>query len=544
MAGEWKLTTGERKRILLQNIFGVDIDAQAVEVTKLSLLLKVLEGESEQTLATQLRFYHERALPDLGRNIKCGNSLIGPNFYQQTEMLVLDEEERYRINVFDWNAEFPEIMKVGGFDAVIGNPPYIRMEAFKELKRYLEANFETHAERSDIFFYFVEAAHRLLRRDGRLGFILSNTFTRSESGKALRRFITKKFATETLVEFGDFLPFKNATVYPIITILQRTESKRRPQSVGFILQTRRPGPTPAGFEAAVNLPSNRFGENEWTFEEQSMRKLRDQLLKQFPSLREVHGPVIMGIKTGLNDAFIIDAATRRQILAENKAANEIIKPYLGGRNLDRYRAAGEGEFLIYTFHGIDMSLYPAVLDHLEKFRRELGKRATKQQWFELQQPQAAFRKHFDGTKIIYPDMSRYPKFSIDESGSYFSNTVYFIGSDSKFLLGLLNSTLLWFVIRGLSNALRGGLWRFRLFSGHIERLPMPQDVNRDRHDRMVSLVERILELHKQLASSRSDHAKTNLDRQIDATDAQIDKLVYELYGLTRDEIKIVEAASQ
>jgi len=132
--GEWKLTTTERKRILLQNIFGVDIDAQAVEVTKLSLLLKVLEGESEQTLATQLRFYHERALPDLGSNIKCGNSLIGPNFYEQSEMLFLDEEERYRINVFDWKAEFTEIMKAGGFDAVIGNPPYTAAKRSEKCK--------------------------------------------------------------------------------------------------------------------------------------------------------------------------------------------------------------------------------------------------------------------------------------------------------------------------------------------------------------------------------------------------------------------------
>src|SRR5207237_10645664 len=115
----------ERKPILPQKICGVDSDPQAVEVTKLSLLLKVLEGESEETLATQLRFYHERALPDLGRNIKCGNSLIGPDFYQQSEMLFLDEEERFRINIFDWNAGFTEIMKAGGFDAVIGNPPYV-----------------------------------------------------------------------------------------------------------------------------------------------------------------------------------------------------------------------------------------------------------------------------------------------------------------------------------------------------------------------------------------------------------------------------------
>src|SRR6266700_473997 len=116
--GQWLLTTQEKKRILLNNIHGVDIDPQAVEVTKLSLLLKVLEGESNQSLISQLRLFHERALPDLDSNIKCGNSLIGPDFYDIVQMSFIDEEERYRINVFDWYAEFPEIMISGGFDAV------------------------------------------------------------------------------------------------------------------------------------------------------------------------------------------------------------------------------------------------------------------------------------------------------------------------------------------------------------------------------------------------------------------------------------------
>lgn len=289
---------------------------------------------------------------------------------------------------------------------------------------------------------------------------------------------------------------------------------------------------------------NRFSKGAWTFEDEESRRLRDRLFQGFPSFREVHGPVNMGIKTGLNEAFIIDDSIRRKILTENKSAGEIIKPYLGGRNLDRYRAVGEGQFLIYTPHGVDMDLYPAVLDHLSQFRKELSNRATRQEWFELQQPQEAFQKWFDGTKIIYPDMSRYPKFSLDESGDYFSNTVYFIGSDSKFLLGLLNSKLLWFVIRGLSNALRGGLWRFRLFSGHIERLPMPKQKSlrsgEPVHDQMVSLVNQMLLLHKQLVAAKTDHEKTALQRQIDATDTEIDRLVYQLYSLTEEEIKIVE----
>ena len=121
--GDWKLTIAERKRILLDHIFGVDIDSQAVEVTKLSLLLKVLEGENDQSVKGQLSL-NQRALPDLGPNIKCGNSLIGPDFYHGRQMGLLEDEETYRVNAFDWQAEFPEIMSAGGFDVVMGNPPY------------------------------------------------------------------------------------------------------------------------------------------------------------------------------------------------------------------------------------------------------------------------------------------------------------------------------------------------------------------------------------------------------------------------------------
>ena len=130
--GQWHLTTQEKKRILLNNIYGVDIDPQAVEVTKLSLLLKVLEGENQDTLERQMKLFKERALPDLGSNIKCGNSLIGPNFYRGKQLNLLDPVETDRINAFDWEKEFSEITKKGGFDVVIGNPPYIRIQTMKE----------------------------------------------------------------------------------------------------------------------------------------------------------------------------------------------------------------------------------------------------------------------------------------------------------------------------------------------------------------------------------------------------------------------------
>ena len=223
-AGDYHLTTAERKRILLNNIYGVDIDSQAVEVTKLSLLLKVLEGENEQTLTKQIEMFHERALPDLGDNIKCGNSLIDSNFYKSQQMSLLGEEEHYRINVFDWETEFSEVMQVGGFDAVIGNPPYIRIQALKEWvplevefykQRYATANKGNY----DIYVVFVERGLNLLNDRGQMGFILPNKFFSTDYGEALRQSITDRKALVKVVDFGHAQVFENATIYTCLLFL-------------------------------------------------------------------------------------------------------------------------------------------------------------------------------------------------------------------------------------------------------------------------------------------------------------------------------------
>ncbi|MEK9201811.1 MAG: DNA methyltransferase, partial [Patescibacteria group bacterium] len=208
----WQLTTTEKKRILLNNIYGVDIDRQAVEVTKLSLLLKVLEGENEETIGKTLALFRERALPDLKDNIKCGNSLIGPDFYNQPSLApfwemgkpvlspfgkggargISQDDEIRRINIFDWNDEekgFGRIMKEGGFDAVIGNPPYVRQEMLGEFKPYFESRYKTYNGIADLYVYFIERSHQLLKQDGFFGFICSNKFMRTNYGKPLRDFL-------------------------------------------------------------------------------------------------------------------------------------------------------------------------------------------------------------------------------------------------------------------------------------------------------------------------------------------------------------------
>ena len=181
---DWNLTTAERKRILLNNIYGVDIDRQAVEVTKLSLLLKVLEEENEETVSKQLKLFKERALPSLHENIKCGNSLIGSDIYKDVQVTLDDPAVAKRINAFDWDVEFAEIMKGGGFDAVIGNPPYVRQETLgQEFKDYAKKHFETYAGTADLYVYFFEKGHRLLCKYGFFGMICANKLMRSNYGR-------------------------------------------------------------------------------------------------------------------------------------------------------------------------------------------------------------------------------------------------------------------------------------------------------------------------------------------------------------------------
>jgi type I restriction-modification system DNA methylase subunit len=199
--GDWRLTTAERKRILLNNIYGVDIDSQAVEVTKLSLLLKVLEGENEESITQQLKMFHERALPDLGDNIKCGNSLIGPDFYE--EELIADSEERTRINAFDWKTEFKEIMDAGGFDAVIGNPPYVILgkDLMGETELAFLNSYSVAEYKTDLYHLFIEKGIELLNIRGLMSYITPNTWYTLPYSNKLRQRVLRETTIHRLVVF-------------------------------------------------------------------------------------------------------------------------------------------------------------------------------------------------------------------------------------------------------------------------------------------------------------------------------------------------------
>jgi len=194
--GQWQLTIEEKKRILTAHIFGVDIDLQAVEVSKLSLLLKVLEGETDRSFGEQMSIFQERALPSLAENIKCGNSLIGPDYF--TGKLIPDPEELKRINPFDWDRGFPEAMKAGGFDCVIGNPPY-GADLILEAEPYIRRRYSSVSNSLDTFILFMEKAGSLLGSQGRIGMIIPSGWVSTPSCLKLRRYFYGAFRPESFV---------------------------------------------------------------------------------------------------------------------------------------------------------------------------------------------------------------------------------------------------------------------------------------------------------------------------------------------------------
>ncbi|WP_253685144.1 MULTISPECIES: Eco57I restriction-modification methylase domain-containing protein [unclassified Treponema] len=216
----YKLTIEEKQRILLNSIYGVDIDGQAVEVTKLSLYLKLLENEGSETQGQLFKFSDLTLLPSLDSNIKCGNSLVGSDYYNEKDLSLFDDEAMRKINTFDWDKEFPEVFAQGGFDCVIGNPPYLRVQGLREYyteeSKYYEQVYKSATGRFDFYILFMEKGFKLLNKDGVQSFILPNKFINSDFGSGIRQFIYENHALNSIVHFESHLVFNTASVYTCI----------------------------------------------------------------------------------------------------------------------------------------------------------------------------------------------------------------------------------------------------------------------------------------------------------------------------------------
>jgi hypothetical protein len=536
----WRLTTTERKRILLNNIYGVDIDAQAVETTKLSLLLKVLEGENEQTISRQLKMFHERALPDLGSNIKCGNSLIGPDFYSDDlfasvgairesplrggKAKSLADDERLRINAFDWKTEFKEIMDAGGFDAVIGNPPYIqsRSEQLAEQdKNYFMQTYRTAEYQLNTFGLFIERSHDLLKAGGLFGMIIPNYWLSTKYNLKLRLFLFKQ---NTVLEILNvYNVFEDASVDTVVLITQRHDKKDWSQPVLIRSIDRKLNSILVRLLAVQNrewalerlMAIDRDAEDVTVTFSHNLNLKGTSQLGQFFDFRFGMKPYQVGKGKPPQTKAVVQS---KQFEANKKIGGDYER-VLKARNVQRYHLIWEGDWIKYGDHLAEprsLSLFTG--------ERILLQRIVSRDRLDVT---IAFETYICNTDVItLKPTSKSPR------------------PDTKFSVGVLGSIAVGYYVKSGNVNLDRATYP-KINTATLASLPLPtinlsDPTDKSRHDRMVSLVEQMLALHKQLASAKTDHEKTALQRQIDTTDKQIDELVYELYGLTEDERRIVE----
>ncbi len=257
-----------------------------------------------------------------------------------------------------------------------------------------------------------------------------------------------------------------------------------------------------------------------------------------PLVEYAEGAIGMGVKSGLAKAFVLDRATTLRLAGGTLEGHPLLKPFLGGKEIQRYRIASSDQFLIYTRHGEDLSRYPSILAHLEPYRRELEARATEQAWYELQQPQEAYAERMEGTKIVFPDIAKQPRFALD-TGHYVSNTCYFIAREDRALLALLNSRVAHFYFIMVCAGLEGaGETYLRFFGQYLAGFPVPPLGNRGNLEGWTARIEQLL-----VPAGGPTHSTTARRREVAALEREIDAVSYELYQLTDAEIRLIEDAT-
>ena len=557
--GTWKLTTAERKRILLNNIYGVDIDSQAVEVTKLSLLLKVLEGENQETLGSQLKLYHERALPDLGSNIKCGNSLISHDVFKGQQAELFDNEElRDAVNAFDWQDGFPVIMKAGGFDAVIGNPPYFNVDGtwgHGDLRlAALRTQYpDIYNDKTDILFYFLGRAVSLSR--GFVAFIVSRAFLEAYKANKLRAYLLKQSFVREFVDFRNYYVFSGIGITTGVLTLQKNVQPGKVKSfrmladelsfseLSLCLQD------PQCFEA-VDVVQSSLDSSPWVFASSGLRILDAKIDKAGQPVGDVLA-IGQGMQTGRNDVF--GERTGAEVLKWRLSRGSFYKRATN-TDIRRYNIDDRREYILYVEDAPEFESLPqGVRRHLEAHADELKARAAYKRgnclWWRYTWP--LHREWYNRPRILCPYLASENRFALDLDRQYLGltdTTVLFDNGQTenlRFFLGLLNSKLLTYRFRSIGKLKSGGILEY--FWNSVSKLPVRRidftsKADRAKHDEMVGMVETTLKLHKDLPKAKTPHEQESLQRQIAATDKQIDALVYELYGLTKEEITIVEAA--
>ncbi len=562
--------------ILEKNIFGVDLNEESVEIAKLSLWLRTAQKG--------------RKLNTLSNNIKCGNSLI-------------DDPEVAGDKAFNWQKEFPEIFANDGFDVVIGNPPYVHLEKIKDTSIALKnANYKTYHSQGDIYCVFVEKGVDVLKPKGLISYIMPNKWLQAGYGKPLREFLLKYRITE-LIDFGDIQIFEGATTYPCIFTLQKAEPQEK-ISVSVLKESNSFDFKFNVTKTAEKFETRSFSGATWVISSKKEQTFLERLQKQNTKLSDfIGGEANYGIKPGFTEAFIFDVETRDKIIEDDPKSLELIQPILRGRDINPWYSQPEDSYMLCTFPSLDIDIneYPGARNHLLSFGKERleqsgekgSRKKTANKWFETQDA-IMYHEDFKRPKIMYQKFQVKPCFIYDEQGLYCNDSMWIIPTDNKALLGLLNSKMGWWLITKYCTQIQNG---YQLIWKYFGQIPVPKldspkltelvekmiEITKSKQTIVNSFIkyfksqftidklsrklenwhelefaEFIKELNKAIKKSGAEKLSKSdemdwmevfenkkaeaqtLKAEIEKTDKEIDQMVYKLYGLTEEEIKIIE----
>jgi len=549
-SGNGKTAYDLKRHAIAESIYGVDIDASAIDIARLRLWLSLIVDEEDYgTIA---------ALPNLDYKIVQGDSLVGfPENWQSTaadkieklkeDFFVatdhdkkaalkaqIDNEIRkrmagskssfgYQVD-FDFRLMFSEVWhKKGGFDVVIGNPPYVQIQNFsgQQVQKDWEAqNYESFTKTGDIYCLFYEKGYRLLKDKGALAFITSNKWMRAGYGEKLRRFFLGKVTIDQLIDFGDSPIFSEATTYTNILLFEKGQQEitpnawdlssayRKATSLARMLEE-----NPAG--AAL------FNEDSFVIASAKMAAIKQQIEAVGTPLKDWDISINYGIKTGFNEAFIIDGKKKDELIAADPKSAEIIKPILRGRDIKRYRVDFANLWLINTHNGygkvppIDVNKYPAVKAHLDQHWDKLKKRQDKGKTpYNLRN--CAYVDDFAKEKIVWLEMSPKPNFAFSVNEDFVLNTSYILtGNHLKWLLAILNSEIMDCYFPMVATDVRGKTRRY--IKQYVELLPILE-----RQNAYAGFLD-LFVVYAELAKSKDQKLHSTYFEQL------IDGLVYELY---------------
>ena len=532
----YKLTIEEKQRILLNNIYGVDIDGQAVEVTKLPLYLKLLENEGRETQGQLFKFSDIKLLPSLDSNIKCGNSLVSSDYYHEKDLSLFDDEAMRKINTFDWDKEFPEVFAQGGFDCVIGNPPYVNISVFPELHTYLQTTYSViHTGYNDLMYYFMYRGIEFLKEDGLYGIITSNYFLGNEYAKKLRVFLSDKITK--------IVNFRNAKIFSanVHTALIFAE-KHTTNDIDIFTYSSDKAPDSVIIEndySYITMKRNTLGE-VWVLADSKEQHIIDKMKEGSILLGDI-AIIEKGPGTGKNDVFVL----KKEIAEKLNLEKELLRNNVKNGDIKRYVFNDRGTVLIYTDNKTDIKKYPNIYKYLSAHKKELSLRNEvlkgAYQWYRLERPRN--KTVFDAKeKIIVPYRASFNRFAYDNQ-QYFNNSdsnAFIVKEEEPFLLKyilvLLNSKLHnWFY--GFIGKPKGNSREY--FNKPLAEIPI-KAISLEDQAPLITLADQMLETQRRLQQTLSDDDKKLLKQRAAILNKQIDNAVYKLYNLTADEVKILE----